>query len=81
MGWYNYTGINDIDKHYLEKYYKANFEKMSFANFISNDRSFIKFSEDIKSNYKFSEFLEKDLIRKLKNIRENSKTKDYKILK
>ena len=80
MGWYNYTGVNDVDKYYLEKYYKADFEKMSFANFTSNDRNFIKFSEDICSNYKFSEFLERDLARRLKNIKKNPKTKDYKIV-
>lgn len=80
MWWYNYTWVNETDKFFLERFYKVDFDKMSFAWFSSNDKTYTKFNDDIRWNIDFSEYLEKKLITRLENIRNNTKTKEYKIL-
>ena len=80
MNWYNYNWINDTDKYYLKKLYKADFEKMSFAWFSSNDRAYIKFNDEIKWNIEFTEYLEKKLIERLDLIKISPKTKECDIL-
>ncbi|MDD3793879.1 MAG: metallophosphoesterase [Candidatus Gracilibacteria bacterium] len=70
MGWYNYT-IRNEDRFYLEKYYHANFDKMSFGGITYNDRNYIKFNNEIKSNEEFAKYLENKLIQKLEQIKSN----------
>ncbi len=77
-GWYNYT-INPLDKKNLEKYFSADFDSMRFRYAETNDRNYIKFNDVIKNNLEFAKYFEKDLILKLKSVRQNKKTKDYKI--
>lgn len=68
--WYNYS-IPMQDKYYLEKYYQANFDKMSFSWVSYNDRIYIKFSDEITSNIEFADYLQNDLISKLENAKQN----------
>lgn len=68
--WYNYT-IRNEDRFYLEKYYHANFNKMSFWWITYNDRNYIKFNNEIKSNEEFARYLENKLIQKLEQIKSN----------
>ncbi len=77
MWWYNYS-IPMQDKYYLEKYYKADFDKMSFSWVSYNDRIYIKFSDKITSNIEFATYLEKDLISKLEEAKQ--KYPEYEII-
>jgi hypothetical protein len=53
---------------------------MSFAGFASNDKTYIKFNDDIESNTDFASYLENKHINRLESIRNNDEIKDYKIL-
>lgn len=81
MGWYNYSWVSKIDRYFLEKHLKADFDKMQFwSEFYSNDKTYIKFSEEIKSNLEFAKYLENKLIERLENIKKNEKFEKYKII-
>lgn len=80
MGWYNYSWVSKVDKYFLEKHLNADFDKMQFLNFYSNDKKYIKFNEEIKSNLEFAEYLENKLIDRLENIKKNEKFQKYRIV-
>jgi len=80
ISWYNYTWINERDRYYLEKFYKVNFDQMSFIGFTSNDKAYIQFNDKIKSNIEFAEHLENKLIERLDLIKKSTKTKEFDIL-
>lgn len=79
MWWYNYS-INDLDKKNLLENTDADFDKMTYGTFGSNDRIFVKFSESIKWNIDFAEVLENQLIDRLTKIQNNSQLNWYKVL-
>lgn len=80
ISWYNYTWINERDRYYLEKFYKVNFDQMSFIGFTSNEKAYIQFNDKIKSNIEFAEHLENKLIERLDLIKKSTKTKEFDIL-
>lgn len=79
MWWYNYS-IKNEDKDNISKISGVDFDKMKLFGFSSADKFNIKFSENIKNNIEFASLLENELIERLKNIKNNSEYKDFKIL-
>lgn len=80
MWWYDYSGVKDLDKDYLCKYFQADFDKMSFAWTWSNDSIYVKFNNEINWNLKFAEVLKNNLIERLELIKANRCYIDYKII-